>query len=248
LTPALVLAAVVAGAPISAPDLACDGPGTRAYFMIPTERYPHGALGDDREWGGLVYDGAVYAGHVLGPDAVFEDVAPRLADFDGDCGPEIVVVESDAERGAQLAIYGVERGMLRKIAATPHIGQRFRWLAPAGVADFDGDGALDVAFVRTPHIDGTLEFWTFAPQRSDGGLTRIASAEGVSNHRFGAETIDGGLRDCGAGPEVVLADFGWTETLVAALDGAAVRLRGLGVAPTAESFASALDCAPETVE
>ena len=53
---------------------------------------------------------------------VFEDRLPRLADLDGDGRDEIIVVESDAIRGAALVVLG-----LRPQAPTDaHAGQTFR--------------------------------------------------------------------------------------------------------------------------
>jgi hypothetical protein len=108
----------------------------------------------------------------------------------------VVVVETDPDLGAQLAVYALRQGALVKAAATPHIGQRFRWLAPVGVADLNGDGVTDIAYVDRPHLAKTLRVWSWAP----GGLTEIAALEGVTNHRIGDEVIWGGLRDCGRGP------------------------------------------------
>jgi hypothetical protein len=239
LTPALVLlAATVSGGVIDTPGFPCAGPSTRAYFMMPTERYPNGAFGDNREWGGLVYDGEVYAGHVLTRDFVFEDTAPRLADFAGDCDPEIVVVESHESEGAQVAVYGLDRGMLRKIAATPPVGERFAWLALAGIGDFDRDGDLDIAFVREPDDEGVLEFWGFAA----GGLTLLASAEGFSNHRFGAARVAGGARDCGDGAETVLADSGWTRAIAAWVEDGAVATRVVADDAREQTLDDALAC------
>jgi hypothetical protein len=237
LTPALILVAAVAGAP-DAPFRDCAGPRIRAEYMMPTERYPHGALGDPQEWAGLLFDGEVFVGHVLGREAVFEDTAPRLADFDGDCSPEIVTVESHESEGAQLAIYALDRGRLRKIAATPHVGRRFGWIAVAGLADFDGDSDIDVALVREPEGPGVLEFWSFAP----GGLTLIAAAAGFSNHRFGDPAIAGGLRDCGAGPELVLADASWERVLIARLTAGAISADILAESADTASLARALAC------
>ncbi len=70
-----------------------------AEYADPTGRYPHGILGDALEWGTLVLslsDGRRLR-LVLPGSRVFEDVAPRLNDVDGDGDMEAVVVESDAE-------------------------------------------------------------------------------------------------------------------------------------------------------
>jgi hypothetical protein len=234
---ALVLAAAVTGAP-DAPFAACAGPRTSAQYMMPTERYPHGAYGDVQEWGGLLFDGEVYAGHVLERDAVFEDLAPRLADFDGDCVPEVVTVESHETEGPQLAIYSIDRGRLRKIAATPRLGRRFALMTVAGVADFDGDGDSDVAVIREPNGAGVLEFWGFAA----GGLARLAAAGGFSNHRFGDPALSGGVRDCGAGPELVLADADWSRVLVARLDGSFIDAAIHADSASPDALAKALAC------
>ena len=46
--------------------------------------------------------------------------------------------------------------MLPSSAATPFIGTPRRWLAPVGVADLDGDGRAEIAYVETPHRDKVL--------------------------------------------------------------------------------------------
>ena len=96
---------------------------------------------------------------VLPVNRVFEDVEPRLADVNGDNSDEIIVVESDVQLGASLAVYGIVEGRLEQIAATPFIGKPHRWLNPVGVGDFDGDGHADIALVATPHIGGILRLY-----------------------------------------------------------------------------------------
>lgn len=171
-----------------------------ARFIGPTDRYRHGVLGDDLEWSGLLLTGPRKSDtFLIGlTDEVFEDVAPRLADFDGDGVPEAVVVQSHPEKGAQLAIYS-RHG---KIAATPYIGTRYRWLAPIGIADFNGDGDMDVAYVDRPHLAKTLRVWTFRK----AALIEIAAMKGVTNHRIGEETITSAIRHCSGRPEMVLTD------------------------------------------
>ncbi len=108
-------------------------------YDAPTDRYPHGVLGDELEWGALILE--LDSGTRvlrLPANRVFEDTAPRLVDLEGDGAPEVVVVESDASAGARLAVYDAD-GL---VAATPFIGTRFRWLAPVGAADLDGDGRV----------------------------------------------------------------------------------------------------------
>ena len=116
---------------------------TSAQFVDPTTRYGHAVLGDDIEWGGLEIEFNNISSRTLVQqggardsmndfrlplDHVFEDIEPRLWDLTGDGHPEVVVVETDVSKGAALAVYGPSG----KIAETPHIGSRNRWLAPVG--------------------------------------------------------------------------------------------------------------------
>lgn len=171
-----------------------------ARFVEETTRYPHGVLGDDIEYGALRLTLTSGARRLirLPETRVFEDLAPRLVDVDGDGAPEVIVVESDAAQGARLSIYG-EDGL---IAATPFIGRSFRWLAPLGAADLDGDGRVEIAYVDRPHLAKTLRVWRF----DNGRLSEIARMDDLTNHRIGDALIWGGIRTCAQGPEMVLAD------------------------------------------
>ena len=75
------------------------------------------------------------------------------------------------------------------------------------------DGAVEIAFVDRPHLARTLRIWRYV----DGGLTEVAAASGVSNHRLGAPVIEGGLRDCGQGPELVVVDSRWSQIVAVTL-------------------------------
>lgn len=227
---------------------AADGapaPLVAAWLETPTDVYGHRVLGDIPEAFVLAArgaDGTEYRFDLRdapGPPAVFEDVAPRVVDADGDGTPDIVVVEADLAAGAQLSIYGLRWGRLAKIAATPHIGTRHRWLAPVAVADLDGNGVVDIAYVETPHLGKTLRVWSWAP----GGLTEVASLGGVTNHRIGEPYISGGLRDCGAGPELVLATADWRGLAVLRLSGGDLISRDLGPLDGPGDFDAGLSCA-----
>ena len=159
-----------------------------AWYVGPTGRYAHGVLGDGIEAAGLAVTDRAGKTHVVAlPDhAVFEDITPRLADLDGDGRSEVVTIRSTRTGGAALVLYGLSRGRLAEIASIPPIGRGNRWLNPAAIADFDGDGRKDVALVKTPHIGGTLEIWGF-----DGaGLTLKAARAGFSNHAIGSRALD----------------------------------------------------------
>jgi hypothetical protein len=195
----------------------------RADLAEPTDRYAHAVLGDALEWGALtlVLDGGPETTITLRlPETrVFEDIATRLADVTGDGLPEAIVVEADLALGASLAVYGPAG----KLAATPYIGQPNRWLAPAGVADFDGDGRVEIAYVDRPHLRQDLVF-----VRLEGDqLVETLRLPGLTNHRIGDDFISGGVRDCGLGPELILASKDWTRVM-RVLDG---RVTDLGPMP-----------------
>jgi hypothetical protein len=181
----------------------------------PTRRYPHGALGSP------VHAGSVHAlvrsgdgrwqliEKALPLNRVFEDRIPRLADLDRDGRDEIVLIESDTLRGASLVVLGVAHDSqpprLVERARGPHAGSTFRWLNPVGVADFDGDGSLDLASVTTPHVGGVLELLHYRPP----ALMKFASAMDVSNHRMGAleQSLAVVVEQAGHRPTLIVPDM-----------------------------------------
>lgn len=163
--------------------------GTRniaaAWLSDPTDRYRHFVLGSQHEAATLVVsttDRRLFR-LTLPEDSVFEDRNPRIADVDGDGQDEILVVRSYTKKGAALAIAQVHdpEGLVIALE-TPPIGEPNRWLNPAGVADFDGDGRPEVALVVKPHVGGELQLWRFEDDRKRLLLT----ADDVSNHVIGS--------------------------------------------------------------
>jgi hypothetical protein len=155
-----------------------------AWYTQPTDRYAHAILGDALEAGALTVRLASGAqtSFVLPDSLVFEDRTPRLADLDGDGRTEIITIRSSVRAGGSVAVYGVRGEAIVELGATPFIGRANRWLNIAGIADFLGRGDLQVAFVETPHIGGTLTLASF-----DGnGLRVVARQGGFSNHEIGA--------------------------------------------------------------
>lgn len=155
-----------------------------AWLIAPTDRYQHYVLGSAYEPAGVrvrLANGENLT-LMLGESQVFEDRQPRLADLDGDGRDEIVLVLSSLTKGAALAVYAVTENTIELQTRTPFIGRAFRWLNPAGIADFDGNGQLDIAFVAMPHLVKRLEFWTL----KEGGLVPLGSVDDVSNHRNGS--------------------------------------------------------------
>ena len=185
-----------------------------AQFTEPTNRYPHNVLGELPGFGALdvTLEGGTTLRLVLPESSIFEDITPRLWDIDGDGIPEIVAVESDQRLGARLTAWKVQQSAdgthsLSLRAAGDFIGTRFRWLAPVGMADFTGNSQLEIAYVAMPHLVRRLVLVHLKGDR----LIEVAQLDGISNHRIGEAFITGGVRDCGAGPEMLLPTSDWQK-------------------------------------
>lgn len=195
-----------------------------ARFEAPTSRYGHAIMGKLPEWSRLCLGhGAQTACVDLPETSVFEDIAPRLADMNGDGQLDAVVVESSFEAGASLVVYLREGDQLRRVS-TPPIGLRNRWLAPIGIADFDRDGRMDVAYVEKPHLDKTIKVYSWDADH----LKLIAKATRFSNHRIGDEFIASGVRDCGQGPEMIVPDGRWQRVYKGWFSDGTLRFEELG--------------------
>lgn len=218
----------------------------KAGYEEPTDRYGHGILGDAIEWGALRLtvdqcsgcETAMKRDFVirLPKSRVFEDITPRLVPLADRAGPAAMVVETDLNLGARLALYD-EGGL---IAATPFIGRTHRWLAPIGAADLDGDGDIEYAYVDRPHLAKTVRIWRYVP--GDTRLHLVAERAGYTNHRIGESEISGGLRTCDRGPEMIVADANWTTVVALSMAGGVVQARPLMPFQGAGSFRRALAC------
>lgn len=212
---AIVDAAVIADAGI-----------VEAWYSCATQRYRHGVLGDDIEGGCLLARDDTGQLHQVELDEqfVFEDNRPRIADIDGDGNNDIVTIRADRRRGAALVVYQMDDSesaapshTLRVLAETPAIGTANRWLAPAGIADFNDDGQTDIAYIQTPHIGGILRVWSWV----DEAFIELASARGFSNHRIGDPRVSvSRVLDANEDgvPDLALPDQRRRETLIVTMN------------------------------
>lgn len=216
-----------------------------ARYFGATRAYLHGVLGDAVEAKGLLVrynDGTrMFCDTILaGKGRVFEDTSPRLADLDGDGRNEVIVVASDAQRGARLEVYGYPAPgqAFQRLTATPYIGRSFRWLAPIGAADLDGDGLMEIAYIDRPHLAKTLHIWRYKKHR----LIKITTKPGYSNHKIGWSFITGGIRSCGGVPEMILATANWSSVVAIRLKNGTVHTRKIGQYTGPDSVQAALTC------
>jgi hypothetical protein len=194
----------------------------RAWLANPTTRYDHRVLGDAVEAASLMveYRDGHTARLVLGRDAVFEDLEPRIADLNKDGHEEIVLVKSYLRHGSALAVIVRRHGHLTTIAETPPLGAAHRWLNPAGIADFDGNGRPEIAAVVMPHLVGRLELWGW----NGGRLRRTHAIGNAANHVAGSRVLH----------MSAVADFdsdGIADLAVPSFDRRSVRLIGFKPKP-----------------
>lgn len=152
-----------------------------AQYAQPTEKYPHGVMGDNIEAEQLIVSvGERIYELTLGEDYLFEDLRPRIYDVDGDGLLEFITIRTHVERGAGIAIYKVIDNALVEYAYVAEIGFLTRWLNLVTMDDLDDDGIVELVWVQTPHIGGILKVAKF----SGGEMTVIDQAEEeYSNHR-----------------------------------------------------------------
>lgn len=216
-----------------------------ATYDLPTDVYGHGVV-PGGEYAGITFrlspDRVIGAGTF---ENVYEDTAPRLVDLDGDGSAEVITVVSYFDRGAAIRIWdeipapdAPGETTVAVIAEGEPIGTRFRWLAIIGAADLDGDGTMEIAYIDRPHLANTLRIVTI---QGDQLAEEIAGA-GFTNHRIGERDIAGGVRDCGAGPEMIVASADWAQLVAVTYDGTALDARQIGTDTSRPAFAKAMAC------
>jgi hypothetical protein len=214
-----------------------------AWYDDATTRYAHGVLGDAIEPGSLHAKTA--AGNTvsikLATEHVFEDIKPRLADLDGDGQNEIITIRSHNQKGGQIAVYGITQAApntLSLIATTPYIGQAYRWLAPVGIADFNNDGAMDIAYIDRPHLAKILRVWSYR----NGALEQVAQKQGLTNHSIGHNYITGGVQRCGDESSMITVDSNWQRLIKTTFADGKLSSLDIGPYTGAISANAALNC------
>lgn len=173
------------------PDTRVTTDGSRLVAVGgPTDRYPHGVLGDVLEGSTIdVVDldgGSRTPVSIDGPD-VFEAISPMLADVDGDGAADAVMTVSNGETGSRLVAYDLADGSI--VGESEPIGQSNRWRNLLAIAPTGPDGETEIIDILTPHIGGTLQFF----QLVDGRLEQVASAGTYSTHSIGSRNLDLGI-------------------------------------------------------
>jgi len=211
-----------------------------AWYDGATDRYGHGVLGDAIEPSILsVTDSkGCTVTTELGEEHVFEDLAPRLANLDGKPGAEIVTIRSHQSYGAQVAVYQLTDNKLNVLASTPYIGTANRWLAPVGIADFNNDGDMDIAFVDRPHLAKVLRVWSLR----NNELVEIAKKSGYSNHKIGENFISGGIKTCDGTVSMITADAYWRRIMETKMLNDELVSEDIGAFSGTDSLTQATEC------
>jgi hypothetical protein len=248
--------AILASALSSSAALSQDASVPRplqAAYANPTDRYPHNIMGRLRAHTDLIVDLEPCLDCTEDPgtlairlpdNLVFEDFAPRLLDLNGDGRREILVVESHQTEGARLALWEVVlnagKPSLARVATTKFIGRRFRWLAPIGAADFDGDGAVEIAYVDRPHLNKTLRI----VRREGDKLRQIAAVPDVTNHAIGQEEVQSRIVMCNDLPTLFALDASGQQILSIQMPGGATVVTRMGPVKTGYTLNADISCPP----
>ena len=159
----------------------------KAWYASPTTRYRHGILADAIEGGMLKIQ--TPRGRTISlslpRSEVFEDIAPRITDLDGDGENEVITIRSSTLEGASVTIYALSGNALILRATTGFYGKKNRWLNIAGIDNFMGNRTPEIAFVSTPHIGGNLFIYKFIKRT----LFKIDAMAGFSNHVIGSNEL-----------------------------------------------------------
>ncbi len=125
-----------------------DGSGELHALVLtdPTDRYPHGALGDKFAATAVAVIAvgsnalSVRARYVVPEPAVLEDLIPMVVPIGEGRRPGVVAVKSAPRQGSSILVLGWRDAGLEFLAEGPAFGQKNRWVHVIGAADLSGDG------------------------------------------------------------------------------------------------------------
>ena len=166
-------------------DLTGDGMDELVLLTDPTERYPHGVLGDAVEAASVsVFDAETLepvASYTLPENYVLEQ--RRVLPFDLGDKDGLLATRSSEQTGAGVVLLRLEDDELKLSTEAEPIGAGFRWLNL-----FAARNGTAYA-VRTPHIGGPFERYTV----QESGLEVEQYNLGVTNHTLGSRNLDLGI-------------------------------------------------------
>jgi len=164
------------------------------YVGATNQRYVHGILGDNYEGSGLAVlqltanqFGVVKRTDLQGED-VFEGISPFWADVNGDGTDDLVTTVSNSTVGSWIRVYLFDgKDFTAEINSTP-LGQDSRWIHQIAFGPFGPNGENEIAAVRTPDINGAVQFLRYNTETS--ALDTVGEAEGYTSHMIGSINVD----------------------------------------------------------
>ncbi len=162
-----------------------------AALVGPTGRYGHGVLGDKLEAGGVELIDRCADDRILievDPPDVIEGLAPLLVDAEvSPTGDLLVLVTvSNADDGARLVTFDSAGNV---VAESEPIGSGNRWRNQLAAGPVGPGGSFAVVDVRTPHIDGTVQWFALDTDRAT--LKLVSSSEpAFTTHAIGSRNLD----------------------------------------------------------
>jgi len=165
-----------------------DEKGRLLFLSGPNDQYDHGVLGDSLEATSISLVETIpelrLIRHIeIPPPGVIEGIAPIWVDMNSDGTREVLVTVSDYSSGARLVLFSEEGQIL---AEGPAAGQGYRWRHQLAAAPLGPAGEMLIIDVLRPHLDATLEFFSWEGDR----LVLQAELPGFSSHGIGSRNLD----------------------------------------------------------
>ncbi len=181
------------------------------FLADPTDRYEHGALGDDLEGGSVKLvtldpKPALQLEIVLPGDVVAEGIAPLWVDLSGDGVRDLILTLSSDEDGAQVVVLN-EKG--EPLAGGAPVGEGQRWRHIIAVDALGPYGELELVEVLTPHLGGIVQYHRWGDHRLD----LLTSLGEYGSHELGSRNLD----------QAAVADFDGDERKELLLPGPSAR-------------------------